>query len=166
MAIILQNESDFRIYLTGQHNAKAPRTGRKVPIIIKAQILYVGEDRQTVELGRNLLEDLGYQVTAMTNIFRAWELFCSRFREFDLVVTDLNLPLLTGVELAAEIVKMRPDLPIILCLDREESVPPEIIRKLNVRELLRKPAGITDFIGAIRRALQPPVEESSQVIGG
>ncbi|MDD2903085.1 MAG: response regulator [Syntrophales bacterium] len=165
MAIILQNESDFRIYLTGQHNAKAPRTGRKVPLVIKAQILYVGEDRQTVELGRNLLEDLGYRVTALTNIFRAWEEFCSRSQEFDLVVTDLNMPLLTGVELATEMVKIRPDLSIIICLGREESVPPEIARKLNVRELLRKPAGITDFIGAIRRALNCPREEQSQIIG-
>ena len=159
MTIILQNDSAFRIYLTGQHTARAPRTGRKVPFFVKAQILYVGEDRQTVELGRNLLEDLGYRVTAFTNIFRAWEGFCSRFQEFDLVITDLNMPLLSGVELATEMVKIRPDLSIIICLDSEESVPPEIARKLNIMELLRKPARITDFIGAIRRALDDKGKE-------
>lgn len=159
MAIILQNDSDFRIYLTGQHNAKAPRTARKVPLIIKAQILYVGEDRQTVELGRNILEDLGYQVTISTNVFRAWEMFCSRSQEFDLVVADLNMPILTGVELATEMVKIRPNLPIIICLDYEESVAPEISRKLNFREFIRKPASITDFIGAVRRALDYKGEE-------
>ena len=159
MAIIVQNNADFRIYLTGQHNAKAPRTGRKVPLIFRAEILYVGEDRQTVELGRNLLEDLGYGVAAATDILEAWQVFCSRFQEFDLVVTDLTMPRLTGVELAAEMVKIRPDLPFIICLDYEESVPLEIARKLNIRELLRKPAGITDFIGAIRRALDYQGEE-------
>lgn len=159
MAIILQNDSDFRIYLTGQHNAKAPLSGRKVPLIIKAQILYVGEDRQTMELGRNLLEDLGYQVTISTKIFRAWEVFCSRYQEIDLVVTDLNMPTLTGVELATEMAKIRPGLPIIICLDRDESVSPEMARKLNIREFLRKPARITDFIGAVRRALGCQGEE-------
>jgi CheY-like chemotaxis protein len=113
----------------------------------------VGEDRQTVELGRNLLEDLGYQVTALTSIFEAWEVFCSRPREFDLVIADLSMPQLTGVELVAEMVKVRSHLPTVICLDCDESVPPEIIRQLNIRGFLRKPATITEFICAIRRAL-------------
>ncbi|MFZ5453989.1 MAG: response regulator [Thermodesulfobacteriota bacterium] len=120
---------------------------------MKAQILYVGDERQTVEFGRNLLEDLGYRVIALTSILKAWEVFCNQFQEFDLVITDLNMPQLTGVELVAEMVKVRPDLPTIVCLGSDEWVSPEIARKLNIREFLRKPATITDFISAIRRTL-------------
>jgi CheY-like chemotaxis protein len=153
VAIILGNGSGLQIYLNGPHQAKNPLTGKTAPINVRKRILYVGEEPQAVEMERNLLEDLGYRVTALTSSLRAWEVFCSRSQEFDLVITDLNIPQLTGVELATELVKMRPDLPIIICLGINESVSPELTRKLNIRGVLMKPARITDFVRAIRRAL-------------
>lgn len=154
MAIMLENGSDFRIYFSRRDQAKTPQIRGTVPFTVRERILYVGDEHQVVEMGRNLLEDFGYRVTALTSSLRALEEFGSRPQEFDLVITDLNMPQLTGVELAAELVKIRPDLPIIICLGSGESVSPEIARKLKIQEFLIKPARITDFISAIFRTLR------------
>lgn len=146
--------SSFRVYLPRLDPPKNAQTEKAAPLALgKERILYVEDERQVAEVGRRLLSHLGYQVTAMNSSLEAREVFQSRPQDFDLVITDLTMPQMTGVELAADLVKIRPDLPIILCSGFNESVSPEAARKLNIREFLMKPAKLSDFAKAIRRVL-------------
>ncbi|MHB8069164.1 MAG: hybrid sensor histidine kinase/response regulator [Desulfobaccales bacterium] len=151
--------SSFRVYLPRLDSPKNTQTEKASPLALgKERILYVEDERQVAEVGRRLLSHLGYQVTAMNSSLEAREVFQSRPQDFDLVITDLTMPQMTGVELAADLVKIRPDLPIILCSGFNESVSPEAARKLNIREFLMKPAKLSDFAKAIRRVLDSGTE--------
>jgi PAS domain S-box-containing protein len=146
--------SSFQVYLPRLKTGITRQTEKAEPLCLgKERILYIEDERQVAEVGRRLLAHLGYQVTALNSSVEARELFHSRPQDFDLVITDLTMPQMTGVELAADFVKIRPDLPIILCSGFNESVSPETARQLNIREFLMKPAKIADFAKAIRRVL-------------
>jgi CheY-like chemotaxis protein len=146
--------SSFQVYLPRLKRGKTPRSERAAPLTPGIErILYVEDERQVAEVGCRLLTHLGYRVTALNSSLEAREVFYSRPHDFDLVITDLTMPQMTGVELAADFVKIRPDLPIILCSGFNESVSPETLRELNIREFLMKPAKIADFAEAIRRVL-------------
>jgi|GEM_PF-6425166 PAS domain S-box-containing protein len=146
--------SSFQVYLPRLDPPKQRRTQKAVPLALgQERILYIEDEVQVAEVGRRLLTHLGYQVTALNNSLEAREVFYSRPQDFDLVITDLTMPQMTGVELAADFVKLRPDLPIILCSGFNESVSPETAQQLNIREFLMKPAKIADFAQAIRRVL-------------
>jgi two-component system cell cycle sensor histidine kinase/response regulator CckA len=146
--------SRFQVYLPRMEEGVLPRTDRKPPLFPgKERILYVEDEVQVAEVGRRLLVHLGYQVTALNSSLEALEVFHQSPQEFDLVITDLTMPQMTGVELAADFIKVRPELPIILCSGYSESVSPDTARELGIREFLSKPVSIADFSRAIRRVL-------------
>ncbi len=146
--------SSFQVYLPRLKNGITPQTEQAAPLTRgNERILYIEDELQVAEVGRRLLSHLGYQVTAMNSSVEARKVFHSRPQDFDLVITDLTMPQMTGVQLAADFVKIRPDLPIILCSGFNESVSPETARQLNIREFLMKPAKVSDFAKAIRRVL-------------
>ena len=79
------------------------------------KILFVDDEPQLVSLNRKRLENLGYQVESQTSSTTALEIFSADPFTFDLVITDMTMPTLMGDQLAAAILKIRPDIPIILC---------------------------------------------------
>jgi PAS domain S-box-containing protein len=117
------------------------------------RILFVDDEEPLVELGRGVLRRLGYTVVAKRSGREALE----TFREdgaFDLVITDQTMPEMTGVMLAAELLKLRPDLPVILCTGYSESVSRETAQEVGIRGFLMKPLSKRDLAGAVRRALE------------
>ena len=153
MAIILRNDSGFQIYLPDLDRTKVPKTVKTAAgIPVKVRILYVDDDQQIAEMGRRVLEQLGYQVTSFTNSLAAREVFHADPQEFDLVITDLSMPLISGLELAADFAKRRPDLPIIL-YSGSEAVSFNEARRHGIWEFLRKPTNILELARAIRRVL-------------
>ena len=100
------------------------------------------------------LEKAGYQVETRSNGQEALEAFSADPDRFDLVFTDQTMPQLTGVELAQEVMKVRPRLPIIICTGFSESITPEQIRELGVAELLMKPLTPGALAEAVRRGLE------------
>lgn len=157
MAIILRNGSGLQIILPSLDGVPAPKPG-KTPSFFSTgvKILYVDDEWLTVELGRNLLEALGYRVTALTSSLEARRVFLDSPREFDVVITDLSMPMMSGLELAADLVQVRPDLPVILYSGDGEALSPETARSLGIRAFLMKPASIADLVRAIRLALESP----------
>ena len=146
--------SKFHVYLPRLENGVTAKIKKAVPPAPgKERILYVEDEGQVAEVGRRLLTHLGYQVTALTSSVEALEVFHRRPQDFDLVITDLTMPQMTGMELAADLTKIRPELPIILCSGYSESVPPDTARQLGIREFLSKPVTIADFARTIRRVL-------------
>ena len=88
-------------------------------------ILFVDDEPAITEMAKQILERLGYTVTARTNSKEALELFQAAPDSFDVVITDMTMPRLTGDTLASELLKIRPDLPIILCTGFSQQIDEE-----------------------------------------
>ena len=123
------------------------------------RILFIDDEELLVEWGQMTLKRLGYMVTAMTNSKKALELFSSDPSRFDLVITDHTMPGITGLQFAKELLKIRSDIPIILCTGHSETVSPDIAREAGIREYLMKPLAKQEFAQAIHRALHAKKEE-------
>ncbi|MBW1796685.1 MAG: response regulator, partial [Deltaproteobacteria bacterium] len=96
------------------------------------RILFVDDEEPLVRMGQQMLERLGYHVTARTSSVEALEAFRAQPDRFDLVITDQTMPNMTGVELAKELMRIRPDIPIILITGFSEIVPPEKAKKMGI----------------------------------
>ena len=105
-----------------------------------------------------MLERLGYKVTAHTNSLDALEEFSSRPDSFDLVVTDMTMPDLTGEQLAGEIKKIRPDLPVVIVTGYNDRITPEKSISLGIRGMLMKPFDKTELSKMIRGLLDGEVD--------
>ncbi len=88
--------------------APAPTHGRG------ERILYLDDEDALVLLARRLLERLGYQVSAYSDPRRHWLRSRLRPRHFDLVLSDLSMPGMTGIDVARRILEIRPDIPVLL----------------------------------------------------
>lgn len=117
------------------------------------RILFVDDECVLVELGQELLEALGYNVTARTSSREALELFRAKPDDFDLVITDMTMPGLTGRELAGELLKIRPDIPIIMCSGFTEFINANEARDAGISEFLMKPYVTSRMAQVIRKAL-------------
>ena len=90
----------------------------------KESILLIDDEQIMVELGTVILERLGYQVTPATGSLQALELFRANAGRYDLIITDCSMPDMTGTDMAKEIHRIRPGIPIILCTGFTEKVDP------------------------------------------
>jgi CheY-like chemotaxis protein len=113
----------------------------------------VDDEEALVRLGSEMLAGLGYTVTGKQGALEALEAFRLHPEQFDLVVTDMTMPHLTGIELAQEILRLRPGTPIILCTGFSDQFSQERIQALGLRELVMKPILIGPLARAIRRHL-------------
>ena len=117
------------------------------------RILFVDDEEDMVFLARQLLESLGYGVDTRTTGVEALALFRAQPDRFDLVITDMRLPGMTGERLAENIKKIRRDTPIILCTGFGEDISKERARRMGVREVLLKPLVDIDLTKTIRKVL-------------
>jgi PAS domain S-box-containing protein len=116
-------------------------------------ILFVDDEESIVNLSKQALVNLGYDVVGETSSTQALETFIGRPDRFDLVVTDLTMPHMTGLRLAREIHRVRADVPIILCSGFSRNVPPEEGRMKEIRHFLTKPVTIRHLAEAVRKVL-------------
>jgi CheY-like chemotaxis protein len=116
-------------------------------------ILFVDDDAAVVEWGRLALRRLGYKVVGVTDSQDALALFLDDPGKFDAVITDYTMPALTGLDLAKEFAKVRPDIPIILCTGYNENASQESAEEAGIKEFLMKPLGKRELAEAVRRAL-------------
>jgi PAS domain S-box-containing protein len=93
------------------------------------RILFIDDEPALVDLGKRMFEQLGYEVTSRTSSVEALELFKARPDRFDLVITDMTMPNIMGDKLAHELMKIRPDIPIILCTGYSEKITEEKAKK-------------------------------------
>jgi CheY-like chemotaxis protein len=119
----------------------------------KGRILFVDDEPTLVEVGTHMLEKLGYEVVAKTSSDEALELFKAQPDKFDLVVTDMTMPVMTGEILSAEIMKVRPDTPIILCTGFSHQINKQKAIQLGIRAFIMKPFVLRDIGNAVREAL-------------
>jgi PAS domain S-box-containing protein len=125
----------------------------------KERILFLDDEELLVEWGRAALTRLGYKVTSMTDSVDALKTFSSDPSQFDLIITDQTMPGLTGMQLAQKLLKIRPDIPIILCTGHSETVTLEDVQAAEIRELLMKPVNKTKIARTIRSVLDQKSKE-------
>jgi PAS domain S-box-containing protein len=117
------------------------------------QILLVDDDEMLASLVDRMLSDLGYHVTTMTSSAEALKFFTTNADSFDLVLTDQTMPDLLGSDLLQEMIKIKPDMPRILCTGYSSKISAEEAKKLSVSAFLIKPFEHADLARAIRKAL-------------
>ena len=117
------------------------------------RILFVDDEEPLVVMGKGALERLGYRATALASPLEALTLFSASPLEFELVITDLNMPGLSGTELARRLVAIRPDIPLVLTTGYSSGITEEAITELGFRELLPKPYDLRILGETIHRAL-------------
>jgi CheY-like chemotaxis protein len=119
----------------------------------KERILFVDDEDFQVDLGEQLLQKLGYRVVCFQSSTAALDAFSAAPEEFDLVITDMTMPEMTGDILAQELIKIRPDLPVIVCTGFSEKLTPENAATLGIKGLLMKPVVITEMASTVRTVL-------------
>lgn len=117
------------------------------------RILLVDDEKMLIELGRDLLERLGYRVETRASSIDALEAFRSNAQHYDLVISDVTMPKMTGDELAREMKAIRPNIPIILCSGFSDRIQPQTLDALGISFVLMKPVLYTDLAHTVRQAL-------------
>ena len=116
-------------------------------------LLFVDDEPDLVEIGSQLLGRLGYHIVTCTKSKDALSMFKADPGRFDLVVTDMTMPKLTGIELAEQMTAIRPDIPIILCSGYEGPYSQKKVREIGIKAFIRKPIDIFTMAKLIREVL-------------
>jgi len=118
-----------------------------------AHILLVDDEDMIIEFARMVLEEAGYRISAALDGHGALEMFSSRPDEFDLLVTDMAMPKMDGLELVRRCLAIRPGLPVILCSGYGDQLSRDQARESGVRIYLGKPVLGDDLRRAVSEAL-------------
>ncbi|MDY6950757.1 MAG: PAS domain S-box protein [Thermodesulfobacteriota bacterium] len=146
--------STFRVYLPAIEKKAKPEVDVKEKLPTGTEhILFVDDEQPLVHLGKQVLETLGYDVTTRTGSVEALEAFRRQPDRFDLVITDMTMPAMTGDKLAGEIMKIRPDIPVILCTGFSTRISEDKSKAAGIRGFLLKPFLKRDVAETIRRVL-------------
>lgn len=144
----------FTIFLPTSKREPVPETtiDEELPTG-KEMILFVDDEESIVKMGTQRLKRLGYKVESTTSPIEALDLFSSKSDQFDLVITDLTMPKMTGDKLVKAILDIRPDIPIILCTGCSEKINSEKIREIGAAVYLEKPHDKHALSKTVRRVL-------------
>lgn len=117
------------------------------------RILVVDDDQVIVQMEKKMLENFGYKVTAFVSCEEALKAFNSSPEGFDLVITDMTMPHMTGAELSQRLMDIRPDIPVIMCTGFSELINEEKAKALGIKEFIMKPIVRGELANAVRKAL-------------
>ena len=157
-SITVQSEigsgSNFIILLPAVQNVSVVSAASNAPVLRGTEsILFVDNEPAIAEMGKRTLERLGYSVATRTSSKEALELIRLDPEKFDLVITDQTMPHMTGVDLAVEILKVRPDIPIILCTGYSQKMTSKKAHASGIRKLIMKPLVGAELGHTVREVL-------------
>ncbi len=146
----------FRVLLPVMNSQSQLQAEMKAPLPRgRERILIVDDEPEVATVAQKMLENLGYEAYSQTssiealNIFRVYQ----PEKQFDLVLTDLTMPHLNGLDLARNLLELQPDLPIVLCTGFKEKISEEQARSIGIQRLLMKPFTIRILAVTIRQVL-------------
>jgi CheY-like chemotaxis protein len=122
-------------------------------------ILFVDDEEPIVRMIQQILERLGYQVTSRTSSVEALEAFKAKPDEYDLVITDMTMPNMTGIELAPRLREIRSDIPIIMCTGFSETIDEDRAKNMGILAYIMKPFLIDEIAKTIRKVLDERKEK-------
>jgi len=157
-AIVVDSEpgkgSTFDVFLPRIEGDFFPEADSAAPMPTgNERILFVDDEEDLLDMVHQMLERLGYSVVAKTNSLEALEAFKAQPDQFALVITDQTMPHMTGADLAKELMRIRPDIPIILCTGFSEVISAEEAKALGIREFVMKPFATREIAEITRRVL-------------
>ncbi|MEN6317657.1 MAG: ABC transporter substrate binding protein [Syntrophaceae bacterium] len=147
--------STFIIYLPVAAQVEKLNKDESIDTIPRGseRVLFIDDENVLAEIGKDILEELGYTVIATSSSTQALEIFHTQPDRIDLVITDMTMPVMTGADLAKEILKIRPDIPIILCTGFSEVITEGEAKRMGIKEFLMKPLTLRDIAVAARKVL-------------
>jgi len=153
--------STFCVYLPriARHAKRWQKDAAKTIPRGNEHILLVDDEKDIVQMEQQMLEHLGYLVTIRTDSVKALQDFQSQPNKFDLVITDMTMPKMTGDLLAQEIRKIDPAVPIILCTGFSAKMSDETARSIGINEYLLKPLALGKLAKTVRDLLDGRIEE-------
>jgi PAS domain S-box-containing protein len=144
----------FTLFLPAVAAEQAAESVSSVPIPTGTErILLVDDEPALVEIGQQLLQLLGYQVTTQSSSLHALEMYSRDPEAFDLLVTDYTMPGMTGTQLAESIFKINPDLPVVLMSGLETTNIEAKAKRVGIRGIINKPIVIKEIAVLIRELL-------------
>jgi len=147
--------SEFQVYLPAFDKQNETKTIEgSIPLGNNETILFVDDESFQTEMAEQTLPRLGYRVVTRNNSLEALNTFLDEKDRFDLVITDMTMPKMTGKTLAEKIFKIKPGIPIILCSGYSDDIHPDMIKDIGIKEFLMKPIGMKDLAHAVKKALQ------------
>jgi CheY-like chemotaxis protein len=150
--------STFKVYLPIIERRKEPHAEAEEPIPTGSErILFVDDEPALANLGRQTLESLGYDVDIRTGSIEALELFKNKPDRFDLVITDMTMPHMTGEDLAQELMRIKPNIPIILCTGFSAKIDDRKASAMGVRAFVLKPIVKRKLAATIRKVLDQTI---------
>lgn len=144
----------FHVYLRVDGSAESEQ--RKTPVTIKGnseRIMVVEDESGLVAVLKTILETNGYKVTTFTDSLEAVAAFRASPDCCDLVLTDMQMPRMTGAELSREMLALRPDLPIIMLTGHGDTFDSERARQLGIKEYALKPLRREQLLEVVRKVL-------------
>jgi CheY-like chemotaxis protein len=150
--------ASFEIYLPllkdAEEDAQDGASMRNLTTHNNEKILFVDDEANLVDMTRELLKELGYQATTCMDPIEALAMFRANPGAYDMIITDMTMPKMTGDTLAAEVRKIRPTMPIILCTGYSEQMSEDRALALGFSAYLQKPFSITELATEIQRTLK------------
>lgn len=146
--------SIFSVYLPVIQREEISEKETEEPIPTgNERVLFVDDEQSLAQLGKQMLSRLGYEVETRTSSVEALQLFWVKPDNFDLVITDMTMPNMTGDDLVRELLHIRPDIPIIMCTGFSEKAIGERTKEMGIRAVVMKPLVMRELAETIRRVL-------------
>jgi CheY-like chemotaxis protein len=145
----------FTIYLplSSQKAGTSITKLKKMPMGSE-RILFVDDEVPIADMSRQRLSLLGYKVTTVNSSRQALEHLSKRPGDFDVMITDMTMPRMSGDQLAIAAKKIKPDIPIILCTGYSKKISKERARAIGIKAFLMKPIALSDMAETIRAVLK------------
>jgi len=148
----------FRIFIPAvATEAPLENTAPDSALTGNEHVLFVDDEMMLAELGKTMLEHLGYRVTVCTESMTAWSLFHEDPDKFAVLVTDQTMPNMTGVELAAKILQINPGFPILLCTGYSSLINEEQAYRYGIKGFVEKPFSQKELAAALRKVLDQDI---------
>ena len=144
----------FSVYLPVAQNIEMQTGVQPVHLPMgNEHVMLVDDEKDIVEIGDQMLKRLGYRVTAVIGSAAALKVFSADPLRFDLIVTDYNMPEMTGDQMATQMLAIRPQIPIIVCTGFSEVFDKQRARTMGIRRTLMKPVTMASLAKAVREEL-------------
>ncbi len=121
-------------------------------------ILLVDDEQPIIDMEKRMLERLGYHVVAFTDSQEALDVFRADPKRFDLVISDMSMPKMSGESMLMRMLSIRNDLPTILCTGYEKLIDKSLAEAIGIRSILFKPLDAEDLSKSIRLVLENRIE--------
>lgn len=151
----------FRLYFPAVDASPAVE-GKRPQIDVSAaelqgrgrRVMYIDDEEALVYLMTRVLQKSGYQVTGFSDAEQALQTLRDRPREFDVIVTDLSMPGMSGFHVARAIQQIRDDLPVVVTSGYVRAEDRETAKEVGIRELVLKPDTVEDLARVLEKVFE------------